>query len=63
MLQGHKVSYTSKGVQVWIMDFEIVNHVAYTLLARYFKRISSHLVNIATSVVTSVDNLDYLDES
>ena len=37
--------------------------VAYTLLARYFKRISSHLVNIATSVVTSVDNLDYLDES
>jgi len=37
--------------------------VGYTLLARYFKRISSHLVNIATSVVTSVDNLDYLDES
>ena len=37
--------------------------VAYTLLARYFKRITSHLVNIATSVVTSVDNLDYLDES
>ena len=37
--------------------------VAYTLLARYFKRIASHLVNIATSVVTSVDNLDYLDES
>ncbi len=37
--------------------------VGYTLLARYFKRISSHLTNIATSVVTSVDNLDYLDES
>ena len=37
--------------------------VGYTLLARYLKRISSHLTNIATSVVTSVDNLDYLDES
>ena len=37
--------------------------VAYTLLARYFKRVSSHLVNVATSVVTSVDNLDYLDET
>lgn len=36
--------------------------VAYTLLARYIKRVASHLVNIATSVVTSVDNLDYLDE-
>lgn len=37
--------------------------VAYTLLARYIKRVSSHLVNIATSVVTSVDNLDFRDES
>jgi phosphate uptake regulator len=36
--------------------------VAYTLIARHFKRITSHLTNIATSVVTSVDNLDYLDE-
>ncbi|GAB4337332.1 MAG: phosphate signaling complex protein PhoU [Candidatus Abyssubacteria bacterium] len=37
--------------------------VAYTLLARYIKRVASHLVNIATSVVTSVDNLDFTDES
>ena len=36
--------------------------VGYALMARYLKRISSHLTNIATSVVTSVDNLDYLDE-
>ena len=36
--------------------------VGYTLVARHFKRISGHLTNIATSVVTSVDNLDYLDE-
>jgi len=37
--------------------------VAYTLLARYFKRIASHITNIATSIITSVDNLDFLDES
>jgi phosphate uptake regulator len=37
--------------------------VAYTLLARYIKRVASHLVNIATSVVTSVDNLDFTDET
>jgi phosphate transport system protein len=37
--------------------------VAYTLLARYIKRVASHLTNIATSIVSSVDNLDYLDES
>ncbi|RJP74041.1 MAG: PhoU family transcriptional regulator [Candidatus Abyssobacteria bacterium SURF_17] len=37
--------------------------VAYTLLARYIKRVASHLNNIATSVVTSVDNLDFSDES
>ena len=36
--------------------------VGYALMARYLKRVSSHLTNIATSVVTSVDNLDYLDE-
>lgn len=36
--------------------------VCYTLIARHFKRISSHLVNIATSVVLPVSDLDYYDE-
>lgn len=36
--------------------------VFYALLARYFKRISSHLTNIATSVILPISNLDYYDE-
>lgn len=36
--------------------------VGYTLLARHFKRLSSHLVNIATSVILPIDKLDYFDE-
>jgi phosphate uptake regulator len=44
-------------------DLPTKKAVAYTLLARYIKRVSSHLANIATSVVTSVDNLDFRDES
>ena len=36
--------------------------VAYTLLTRYFKRISAHLSNIATSVVVPLPRLDYHDE-
>jgi len=33
--------------------------VVYALAVRYIKRVSSHLNNIATSVVTSIDNLDF----
>lgn len=36
--------------------------VCFTLMARYFKRISSHLTNIATSVILPLSNLDYFDE-
>ncbi len=39
-----------------------VNAVAYSLLFRYFKRVSGHLTNIATSVVAPVDQIDYYDE-
>jgi len=52
---------------------EIVEHLAkslrpaneavcYTLISRYFKRIASHLTNIATSVILPVSELDYFDE-
>lgn len=37
--------------------------VCLTLIARHFKRLSSHLVNIATSVILPIDELDYFDES
>jgi phosphate uptake regulator len=37
--------------------------VCFTLMARYFKRVSSHLTNIATSVILPLTELDYFDES
>ena len=36
--------------------------VCFALTARYFKRIVAHLVNIASSVVLPLSDLDYLDE-
>lgn len=49
--------------QLMVDNLPTKKAVAYTLMSRYIKRIVGHLTNIATSVVTSVDNLDYLDES
>lgn len=37
--------------------------VALVLVARHYKRILAHLVNIATSVVVPADKLDYYDET
>lgn len=37
--------------------------VSYVLIARYFKRIGSHLTNIATSVIVPIDQLDYFVEN
>jgi phosphate uptake regulator len=48
--------------QLMVDNLPTKKAVGYTLMTRYLKRISSHLTNIATSVITSVDNLDYLDE-
>ena len=36
--------------------------VCFTLMARYFKRITAHLTNIATSVILPLTDLDYFDE-
>ncbi len=36
--------------------------VSYTLLARYLKRVSAHLANIASSTVMPLHKLDFLDE-
>jgi phosphate uptake regulator len=36
--------------------------VCLTLVARHFKRIVAHLVNIATSVILPLSDLDYFDE-
>lgn len=36
--------------------------VCFALIARYFKRITAHLVNVATSVILPLSDLDYFDE-
>ena len=36
--------------------------VCFTLMARYFKRLTAHLTNIATSVILPLADLDYFDE-
>jgi phosphate uptake regulator len=43
-------------------DLSTNEGVCYALIARYFKRIAAHLVNISTSVVLPVTQLDYFDE-
>jgi len=43
-------------------DLTVNEAVCYTLIARYFKRVIAHLVNIATSVILPVSDLDYFDE-
>ena len=40
-------------------DLSSKEAVSYTLLTRFYKRVSRHLANIATSVTSSVENLDY----
>jgi len=43
-------------------DMSVNEAVCFTLIARHFKRIVAHLVNIATSVVLPLSDLDYFDE-
>jgi len=43
-------------------QFSVNEAVCFTLMARYFKRITAHLTNIATSVILPLTDLDYFDE-
>ena len=43
-------------------DFPTNEAIAFTLIARYFKRLTAHLTNIATSVILPLSDLDYFDE-
>lgn len=43
-------------------DLELNEGICFALIARHFKRIAAHLVNIATSVILPLDELDYFDE-
>ncbi|MCF7870142.1 MAG: hypothetical protein K9L69_02775 [Candidatus Omnitrophica bacterium] len=43
-------------------DLPVNTAVAFTLIARYYKRIAAHLTNIATSIIVPLDQLDYFRE-
>lgn len=43
-------------------ELSVNEAVCFVLIARHFKRIVAHLVNIATSVVLPLSDLDYFDE-
>ncbi|KKL92945.1 hypothetical protein LCGC14_1879620 [marine sediment metagenome] len=42
-------------------DMPVKHAVAFSLMTRYYKRISAHLTNIATSVVVPLEKLDYFE--
>lgn len=42
-------------------DLPVKEAVLYALMTRYYKRIASHLTNIATSVIVPLDKLDYFE--
>jgi len=52
----------SVAVELAKSDLSVNEAVCFTLFARYFKRFSAHLANIATSVVLPLSDLDYFDE-
>ncbi len=43
-------------------DLSANQSVCFTLIARYFKRIAAHLMNIGSSVIVPIDKLDFCDE-
>ncbi len=43
-------------------DLTVNQAVCFTLIARHYKRIVAHLVNIATAVILPLSDLDYFDE-
>jgi len=43
-------------------DLSVNEAVCFALMARYFKRTTAHLSNIATSVILPLSDLDYFDE-
>ena len=48
--------------QVAMSDLSVNEAVCFTLIARHFKRVVAHLVNIATSMILPLSDLDYYDE-
>jgi phosphate uptake regulator len=59
-----KISKRCEGVlgELAKSSFTVNEAVCFTLMARYFKRLSAHLTSIATSVIVPLTDLDYFDE-
>ena len=45
-----------------LSDLSTNQAVCLTLIARYYKRITAHLVNVASSVILPISELDFFDE-
>ena len=48
--------------QIAKSNLSVNEAVCFSLIARHFKRLVAHLVNIATSVILPISDLDYFDE-
>ena len=57
------ISFKCEGAIERLAQGELSSNISvcFTLIARYFKRIASHLLNIGTSVVMPLDQLDFRD--
>ncbi len=44
-------------------DFSVNEGVCFALIARFYKRLTVHLTNIATSVILPITDLDYYEEA
>ncbi len=60
----HKIAKRCDSIveQIAKSNLSVNEAVSFTLIARHFKRIVAHLVNIATSVILPISDLDYFDE-
>lgn len=65
LMQSHgKIASECEGVIRSMLeeDLSVDKAVSYTLLVRYYKRISAHIANIASSVVNPLEKIDYVVE-
>lgn len=63
--QEREVTRACEAVIAQVLDAPNLSNrqaVAYTLLARFHKRVAAHLGNIASSLVMPIHKLDYFDE-
>ncbi|MFC1514758.1 phosphate uptake regulator PhoU [Candidatus Omnitrophota bacterium] len=64
MRQHGKISAACESVirSMVTQEISVDKAVCYTLLLRYYKRISAHIANIASSIVNPIEKIDYVIE-